>query len=151
MEDLTEDTSVARSVVEALGPNTVFMYRYRDASNFKNSATVIFRGRPFGGDDTAINQMSLFSDDGVYFIPEQVGLRGLQGSWGARYSEDDHAWHEIVSLNATEQPPTDPRHVNEFVDEFCSQIWDIECSSIADELRVFDEAADDWGATAINA
>lgn len=142
--------SDAQQVLEALSGNTMFMYRYRDAANHKNSCAVVFRGRPCGGDAAGLARLARHADEGVYFIPEQVGLHGLQGSWAGRYSEDDHAWHELVHLSETDSAATDPRHINEFLDEFAIQQWDIEFCAIADELKAFDAANND-GAWAIDA
>lgn len=75
--------------------NTLFTYRYRDASNYKTSKTVVFAGE-YTGEDLELIQSKL-AEDGVCFIPSQVGLQDLQHQLGAP-SDDDHVWHEWGEL-----------------------------------------------------
>jgi hypothetical protein len=152
----TADQSLAEQIITALGPNTHFTYLYRDASNHKLVGSVIFKGQPVDGTDSATDQLIKSSDSGMYFIPEQVGLMGLQGSWG-NYTEDDHAWHEFVALETTHLAPTNHKHIKEFIKEFTSlaQRWDTNTSAIAEYLRTLNDYNDDNnyndGAWALNA
>lgn len=75
--------------------NTLFSYTYRDASNYKAHRTVVFEGE-FTADDLALIESKL-EEDGVCFIPSQVGLHDLQHTLGAP-SDDDHVWHEWGEL-----------------------------------------------------
>jgi hypothetical protein len=75
--------------------NTLFTYWYRDASNYKANRTVVFAGEYTAADLELI--ASKLAEDGVCFIPSQVGLVDLQHALGAP-SDDDHVWHEWGEL-----------------------------------------------------
>lgn len=115
--------------------NTRFSYLYRDASNYKNHGDVVF-----SGEFTPELEEKLTSvlNDGEYFIAHQVGIPEvflwdkdleydeypveLVGT--ARYKideEDDHVWHEFDGLSLTDAAPTDPRTIEEFIDEVVRQ------------------------------
>lgn len=67
-------------------------YLYRDASNYKFRARVHVSGRLSKAD------LMPFMIDGTYFIPDAVGMKGLQPT---ERNEDDHDLHEIVDITAT--------------------------------------------------
>jgi hypothetical protein len=75
--------------------NTEFEYLYRDASNYKWFGKVVVAGR------LTIDDLKKSLIDGEYFIPELVGMRSLTPDIR---NEDDHDWHEIVSLKPSSQP-----------------------------------------------
>lgn len=84
--------------------NTKLTYLYRDGSNYKQWDEVIVAGSL---DRDAITRCLW---EGDFFIPQAAGLPPLQDRFAAQGydfpNEDDHAWHEIESLEPTEDPPT---------------------------------------------
>lgn len=91
-----------------------FEYLYRDASNYKNVRSVTFEG---SYDTSQRARLSRALADGENFVAEQVGLPSAQHFANGDYpaNEDDHGWHEFVSLTKIVLPPTDPRTFEEFV------------------------------------
>lgn len=85
--------------------NTEFRYLYRDASNYKASSSCVLAGE-ITADDQRMIRARL--DDGVAFIPSQVGLPDQQPHF-LQYgplNDDDHVWHELVSISDTTEAPT---------------------------------------------
>jgi hypothetical protein len=72
--------------------NTELEYLYRDASNYKWFDSVIVAGH------LTLNDLKKYLIDGEYFVPELVGMKCLTPEIR---NEDDHDWHEIVSLKPT--------------------------------------------------
>lgn len=149
--------------------NTKITYLYRDGSNYKVDAAVVFAGAITLGDRDRLLAAMLPADDedlwGV-IIPGQVGLPDLQNRFGAtevamleallapqsgpvsvtvdpderaRYETllkeararkpqwregDDHIFHEVTDIHLTEELPTDPRTIFEFIAEVGRVIWD---------------------------
>ena len=93
--------------------NTLLEYLYRDASNYKQHGSVVLQGR------ISLKGIRPLLINGEYFIPSQAGLPDLQykfKSQGFAYlTEDDHAWHEIISMRPTTKQPTVPLHRKEFM------------------------------------
>ena len=93
--------------------NTLLEYLYRDASNYKQHGSVVLQG------GISLKDIRPLLIDGEYFIPSQAGLPDLQHRFkdqGFEYpTEDDHAWHEIVSMKPTRKQPTIPLHRKEFL------------------------------------
>ncbi len=93
--------------------NTLLEYLYRDASNYKQHGSVVLEGA------ISLKDIRPLLIDGEYFIPSQAGLPDLQHKFkaqGFEYpTEDDHAWHEMVSLRPTTKQPTIPLHRKEFL------------------------------------
>lgn len=83
--------------------NTKFSYLYRDASNYKAYRDLVLEG------ELSLEDIKSVLEDGEHFIPDQVGMPELQaelGQYGAEFpSEDDHIWHEIDSVEATDEEP----------------------------------------------
>lgn len=81
--------------------NTLLEYLYRDASNYKQHGSVVMEG------SLALKEVRHLLVDGEYFIPSQAGLPDLQQKFraqGFEYpTEDDHTWHEIVSIAANQK------------------------------------------------
>ena len=105
------------------GPNTRLTYRYRDASNYKQTHAVVFAGRIT---DDQLRRLAEHLDEASYFIAEQVGLPNLRERWESHY-DDDHVWHELDlpdDVEYTDAQPTDPRAVSDFVDAFVATEWD---------------------------
>lgn len=91
---------------------TVFEYLYRDASNYKASCVLLLEG-PVS--QSQVEEIRRCLEGGEYFIPGQVNMPSLQENL-FRYSDgptdDDHVWHEFVSV----RPPTE--------DECCRlKVW----------------------------
>jgi len=70
------------------GANTFVHYLYRDGSNYKSPGRV----------DYDLLRAALSNlDEGIYFVPGQVGLPDLQGRLTAYdgWTDDDHLFHEL--------------------------------------------------------
>lgn len=149
--------------------NTKLTYLYRDGSNYKVDASVVFAGAiTLGNRDRLIRAMLPAQDEEVWgtIIPGQVGLSDLQNRFGkkeaamieallaasdgpvrshldaeerARYEAlleelratkpqwretDDHVFHEVTDIHLTEEAPTDPRTILEFIAEVERASWD---------------------------
>jgi hypothetical protein len=81
----------------------VFEYLYRDASNYKQFNAIRLTGTV---SDETLKRLNA-SLDGDWFIPEQVGLDGLQFrflDYGPVPTKSDHAWHEFVRLRPAVLP-----------------------------------------------
>ena len=149
--------------------NTKITYLYRDGSNYKVDASVIFAGAITLGDRDRLLQGMLPSQDEDLWgtiILGQVGLPDLQNRFGQkeaamieallapsegpvtnhidteerdRYETlledlrsrkpqwrdtDDHVYHEVTDIHLTEEAPTDPRTILEFIDEVSRVSWD---------------------------
>jgi hypothetical protein len=93
--------------------NTLLEYLYRDASNYKQHGSVVLTGA------MSLKDVRHLLIDGQYFIPSQAGLPDLQHKFKAQGfdypTEDDHAWHEIVSMRTTTKQATVPVHRKEFL------------------------------------
>jgi len=85
------------------GRNTAISYLYRDASNYKVHNHVVVEGI-LDEQDRKLILDSL--DEGLYFIPEQVGLPADKYSG----TEDDHPWFELEESGfeiTTDEPTID--------------------------------------------
>ena len=103
--------------------NTRITYQYRDAANFKQRESVVFAGEITESERTAV---LAHLDEGMWFVPWQVGLADLQARFGG-LTADDHAWHELdVEDDAIELTEAAPTHgaIHEFVARFCATNWD---------------------------
>jgi hypothetical protein len=49
------------------------------------------------------NQIGHFLKDKIFFIPSEVGLPDLQDD---EFTVNDHIWHEIETIELTEDNPT---------------------------------------------
>lgn len=79
---------------------TYIPYMYRDSNNYKQHACIMLTA-PLTGEQTATIIGCL--DEGLYFIPEQVGAESLQHLFGGIDVEADHPWHELGDGDAIEQ------------------------------------------------
>ena len=100
--------------------NTKLTYKYVDKSNFEKSRRVIF-----GGEATSMltNLFTRHLRIGKFFIPHQVYLPDLQTDLICFPSDDDHVWHEYVSIRSTEDSITDDRDARTFIAQFCATPW----------------------------
>jgi hypothetical protein len=86
-------------------PAIRYVYQYRDASNYKQHGEVIFPNEiPLTVEEVDKQIRSLLSD-GLFFIARQVKI---EERFFAVVNEDDHPWHEFVSVEATTDPTFDP-------------------------------------------
>lgn len=106
-------------------------YMYRDGSNYKQRGAVVL-GNPDGLELVAAQagiRAACSSGDG--FNAAQVGLPELFFEDGI--DDDDHAWHEFVSLEGTDDPVTDGRSLRELVSGFesaCRDGWRIDAERL---------------------
>lgn len=109
-------------------------YQYRDASNYKQGTTVYFEGEP------SLEQLKVINkalDQKKYFIPGDVGLDELQDRLSSFPSDDDHVWHELLSLDVVFSLPADAiveGPVAELVEAFgkigTPESWDVEGATV---------------------
>lgn len=93
--------------------NIKLNYLYRDAGNYKVYDSVIFSNP----DNISVSQIkeSLLEKfiDQEYFNPDDFKISRLSHP---DYNPDfDHSWNEFESLESTNEAPTDPRNIKEFV------------------------------------
>ena len=89
--------------LEVLEMNTELSYLYRDASNYKQHETVVFCGSLTSSQK---NEIKSYLDKGEYFIPNNIDLEDLQYRFD-KPSNDDHPWHELLSLEDTNDEVTE--------------------------------------------
>lgn len=85
--------------------NVRFVYMYRDASNYKQHGEVILPNETLLTVEDVDTQIRSVLSDGLFFIAQQVQL---EERFFDLVSEDDHPWHEYVSVEATTDPTFDP-------------------------------------------
>ena len=116
--------------------NVRFVYMYRDASNYKQHGEVILPNETQRTVEEVDAQIRSLLSDGLFFIAQQVKI---EERFFDVVSEDDHPWHEYVSVEATADPTFDPvpekkRDIAQFLKEL-DQAHD----SGWDEARVRDD------------
>lgn len=85
--------------LDGSGPNTMIEYVYRDGGNYKQTGFAVLEGQIT---ETQIATLKASFSDGMFFIPGQVGLDGLQsGEWD---DDIDHVWHTIEAVEHTNKP-----------------------------------------------
>jgi hypothetical protein len=85
--------------------NIRFVYMYRDASNYKQHGEVILPNETQRTVEEVDTQIRSLLSDGLFFIAQQVKI---EERFFDVVSEDDHPWHEFVSVEATTDPTFDP-------------------------------------------
>lgn len=95
--------------------NIAFNYQYRDASNFKRSAQVIFSNSnswELEAINLAFEQATLHGE----FIADQISIPELFFD-KRHFSGDDHCFHEFVGMEHTDMPSNDRhrRSISEFL------------------------------------
>ena len=85
--------------------NVRFVYMYRDASNYKQHGEVILPNETQRTVEDVDTQIRSLLSDGLFFIARQVQV---EERFFDVVSEDDHPWHEFVSVEATTDPTFDP-------------------------------------------
>jgi len=99
--------------------NVRFVYMYRDASNYKQHGEVILPNETLLTVEDVDTQIRSLLSDGLFFIARQVQI---EERFFDVVSEDDHPWHEFVSVEVTTDPafdpvPDDKREINAFLKE----------------------------------
>jgi len=84
--------------------NIRFAYMYRDASNYKQHGEVILPNENLLTVEEVDKQIRSLLSDGLFFIAQQVQV---EERFFDIVSEDDHPWHEYVSVEATTDPTID--------------------------------------------
>lgn len=113
---MTEVTIQKRDGVK----NTRLTYLYRDAHNNKQSHTIIVAG------ELSFVAIAPYLDEGIYFIPQQVGLEALQTRFGDTLTTGDHPWHELYAENveSTHTAPTLAVTAPDLLERFRTVGWD---------------------------
>lgn len=99
--------------------NLRFVYMYRDASNYKQHGEVILSNETQRTVEEVDKQIRSLLSDGLFFIARQVQV---EERFFDVVSEDDHPWHEYVSVEATTDLTFDPvpeekRDIEQFLKE----------------------------------
>jgi len=102
-----------------VNPNIHFVYMYRDASNYKQHGEVILSNDSLLTVEEVDQKIRSFLSDDLFFIARQVQV---EERFFDVVSEDDHPWHEYVSVKATTNPVFDPlpeekRDITQFLKE----------------------------------
>ena len=82
-----------------------FVYMYRDASNYKQHGEIILPNETLLKVEEVDTQIRSLLSDGLFFIAQQVKI---EERFFDVVSEDDHPWHEYVSVEVTTDPTFDP-------------------------------------------
>ena len=85
--------------------NIRFVYMYRDASNYKQHGEILLSNETLLTVDEVDKQIRSLLSDGLFFIAQQMQV---EERFFDVVSEDDHPWHEYVSVEATDDPAFDP-------------------------------------------
>jgi hypothetical protein len=99
--------------------NVKMHYLYRDGSNYKNWAEIVFSGVDGWSVESATNGLrSAFLPDGL-FIAHQVRIPEAFLAAEDNLTSDDHCFHEFDSVEATSDFPNDPcsRSIRQFMAE----------------------------------
>lgn len=107
--------------------NTMIRYHYVDGSNWKKDGVVVLAGAADAA--LALRFQTSLDDDG-FFVPQAVGLPPL-APYGERWSDDDHVYTRLLSLEPTDAPVDDPRDIAALLVAFEAADWD----SAAEEHR----------------
>jgi hypothetical protein len=103
--------------------NVKVHYLYRDGSNYKKVAEIVF----FGDEDLSPEFVTArlrecFLEDGL-FIAHQVRVPEVFLAAEDQLTSDDHCFHEFESVRATSDAPDDPwsRTISEFMAEVAAE------------------------------
>lgn len=108
--------------------NTLISWMYRDASNYKACREQVLEGSLTSEEKDEIRNAL---EDGLYFVPGQIGLDDLQDDFGGCESywdpDQDHVYHELTGLEDTGQEANRGLTARELLDAFrraASKGWD---------------------------
>jgi hypothetical protein len=101
-------------------PDTIrFNYCYRDAGNYKNSGSVLFRNTerlsPAFIEEAIRHQLI----DGRFFEHQKWEVPSL---FFPIPNDDDHEWHEFIGIEETNEAATDERSASELVANYAETI-----------------------------
>jgi hypothetical protein len=103
--------------------NVKFHYLYRDGSNYKKWAEVVFSN----ADDLSADVITrvlrdAFLEDGL-FIAHQVRIPEVFLASDDELTFDDHCYHEFESVESTSAAPNDPygRSIRDFMEEVAKE------------------------------
>jgi hypothetical protein len=103
--------------------NTIVEYMYRDASNYKTYETVIYEGELRSAEMVLV---WAFLSEENHFLPGQVGMESLLGILGdGTITEDDHPWHELLSIESTEGR-ANAGDAKAWAAQFFDIVWDVD-------------------------
>lgn len=95
--------------------NTLLIYQYRDASNYKELGLQIFKG---GFAKTDLKRFKNQFEDADHFSISRSGLPHPAKNMAGFPNQADHDWVEFITLEPTEKPATDTRSFRQFVGDF---------------------------------
>lgn len=100
--------------------NTRVTYRYRDAGNCEQAHSIIVVG------ELAWKDIVQYLDEGVYFIPSQVGLEDLQPHFRGGLTGSDHVWHQLreSDIELVDDAQTVPITAGELLERLRMALWD---------------------------
>lgn len=108
--------------------NTALSYLYRDASNYKQHADVIFSGA-LTLDEA--HQLLNAMDEEDSFVPSAVGLNDLQDMMCSDWDpEEDHPLHEIDGLALTDKQATETQTAQAFLNAFLNADWNAAADAV---------------------
>ncbi|MBI5955339.1 MAG: hypothetical protein HY865_27090 [Chloroflexi bacterium] len=96
-------------------PNIRFAYMYRDAGNYKQHGEAVFGNKDILPVEDIETQIRSLLQDGEFFIARQVQI--VERFFDDLH-DDDHPWHEFVSVTVATDPVFDPdrrREIAEFI------------------------------------
>jgi hypothetical protein len=104
--------------------NTIIQYHYQDAANYKShSEDDILEGTLTEKEKTAL--LDKFQQEG--FVPSQIGLNDLQGELQqydqSSFNDDDHCFHQLDAVEATQAEPNHSMTAKEFYNKMMTTNW----------------------------
>jgi hypothetical protein len=99
--------------------NIKFVYLYRDGSNYKKWAEIVFSNVDQESPEAVTEGLrEAFLEDGI-FIAHQVRIPEVFLAFEYPLTSDDHCFHEFNSVEVTPDAPDDPcrRSIREFIAE----------------------------------
>jgi hypothetical protein len=103
--------------------NIKFNYLYRDGSNYKKYADVVFSNPTLLSIDLITRKLKkYFLEDGL-FIAHQVRIPEVFLALDGGLTVDDHCYHEFDLVEMTGDPPSDThnRSIQEFLPEVANE------------------------------
>ncbi|MFZ0770523.1 MAG: hypothetical protein WCA49_16160 [Candidatus Sulfotelmatobacter sp.] len=103
--------------------NVKLHYLYRDGSNYKKWAEIVFSGADELSVEAATEALrDAFLPDGL-FIAHQVRVPEVFLAAEDQLTSDDHCFHEFSSIEVTSDSPNDPlgRSIREFIAEVAKE------------------------------
>ena len=86
--------------------NVKFRYLYRDGSNYKNWAEIVFRNPEKLGTGNITEHLEKAFDDHL-FIARQIRIPEVFSFPDGEFTSDDHCYHEFYSVEITDEAAND--------------------------------------------